>query len=162
MNTIWRVGPEIGIYIYRKGTDNASWKSAGWWMRLFRYYLAVNRDGETGRGVTLTRQHVKGGTGPLPKSNPIPLALFLPPSLLFQSIRSIFRYFPSSFPRRSLPFLFNPNSWPEVRSGGVRLTNSDRSPLHQKINCDRSDGSVPIVISLPAIIRLLIFVAREM
>lgn len=160
MNTIWRVGPEIGIYIYiyRKGTDNASWKSAGWWMRLFRYYLAVNRDGETGRGVTLTRQHVKGGTGPLPKSNPIPLALFLPPSLLFQSIRSIFRYFPSSFPRRSLPFLFNPNSPPGVRSGGVRLTNSDRSP---PINCDRSDGSVPIVISLPAIIRLLIFVARE-
>lgn len=47
-------------------------------MRLFRYYLAVNRDGETGRGVTLTRQHVKGGTGPLPKSNPVPPALFLP------------------------------------------------------------------------------------
>lgn len=143
MNTIWRVEPEIGIYIYRKGTDNASWKSAGWWMRLFRYYLAVNRDGETGRGVTLTRQHVKGGTGPLPKSNPIPLALFLPPSLLFQSIRSIFRYFPSSFPRRSLPFLFNPNSPPGVRSGGVRLTNSDRSP---PINCDRS---VPYQSSFP-------------
>lgn len=67
-------------------------------MRLFRYYLAVNRDGETGRGVTLTRQHVKGGTGPLPKSNPVPPALFLlPSSLLLQSIRSIFRYFPSSF-----------------------------------------------------------------
>lgn len=48
-------------------------------MRLFRYYLAVNRDGETGRGVTLTRQHVKGGTGPLPKSNPVPPALFLLP-----------------------------------------------------------------------------------
>lgn len=143
MNTIWRVGPEIGIYIYRKGTDNASWKSAGWWMRLFRYYLAVNRDGETGRGVTLTRQHVKGGTGPLPKSNPIPLALFLPPSLLFQSICSIFRYFPSSFPRRSLPFLFNPNSPPGVRSGDVRLTNSDRSP---PINCDRS---VPYQSSFP-------------
>lgn len=81
-------------------------------MRLFRYYLAVNRDAETGRGVTLTRQHVKGGTRPSAqiKSHPTPL-----PPPLFQSIRSIFRYFPSSFPRPSPPFLFNPNSPPGVK-----------------------------------------------
>lgn len=69
-------------------------------MRLFRYYLAVNRDGETGRGVTLTRQHVKGGTGPLPKSNPVPPALFLlpPPFSSNLSALSLFSFLISTRP----------------------------------------------------------------
>lgn len=83
-------------------------------MRLFRYYLAVNRDAETGRGVTLTRQHVKGGTRPSAqiKSHPTPLPS--PSSNL--SALSFVIFLPHFLPDHLRPSSLTPIPRPELRS----------------------------------------------
>lgn len=115
-------------------------------MRLFRYYLAVNRDAETGRGVTLTRQHVKGGTRPSAqiKSHPTPLP---PPSSNLSALS--FVIFLPHFPDHLRPSSLTPIPRRGLRSV-YAIDERDRIVTEpgesSDKNCDRC--SVPILIFL--------------